>query len=297
MSLLQLPLITTTVNLESDRTKGLFKLPPELIHTILESFESVFDALALVMTNRMLYTLGFSYVHRHFVASAAPCTGRRVICLSNRSRDDDLPDAVTSEDLRKAQIWKEGQPSISDSEPCSYRYYAYNTFRPITSVILRTGVYNLVKRQWPGDNSWRSKPWYDALKKIIVIEESGEEGILCNLTKREYVDGIGAVAIIRAYGILYDMSYLLAAILRCRILWSSDEDVGLFFNPGSIHRGAWAGDRFEITTEDRLDYLIEEAHQEWKDVTEEVMGEVLRAYMAFEWLSESELGIISTPAQ
>ena len=39
------------------------------------------------------------------------------------------------------------------------------------------------------------KPWYNALKKIIVIEESGEEGILCNLTKREYVDGIGAVAI------------------------------------------------------------------------------------------------------
>jgi hypothetical protein len=49
-----------------------------------------------------------------------------------------------------------------------------------------------------------------------------------------------------------------------------------------IHRGVWAGDRFDITSADALDEKDEDGRSvEWTDVTDEVLKEMYEI-----WLSE-----------
>jgi len=58
--------------------------------------------------------------------------------------------------------------------------------------------------------------------------------------------------------------------LLSRISWSTDNSCSMSYR-GDIHRGVWAGDRFDITTVDQVELG---SRIQWKDVSREVEYEI-----------------------
>ncbi|KAJ3486277.1 hypothetical protein NLI96_g4358 [Meripilus lineatus] len=261
-------------------TTGLFKLPSELIYMILELLDHFPDALALVMANKMLYNLGFTHIQQRLIESRTPCVGSRLICLGDNSDDGDLPDAITKEELEEIPIWQKDHPYYSREDPCNYYTYATETFPNVStdSYYSYADPWVMVTYEWReyGKDYVDDKgPWYNALTDILKLETlNAEELVLCNLTKREYADGAEAARRVKDEDLACDVTYMLAAILKCRICWSSDDSIAMADNPYDVHRGVWAGDHFKVTTKGRLLASIEKTQWEWNDVTEEVVKEV-----------------------
>ncbi|KAJ3486276.1 hypothetical protein NLI96_g4360 [Meripilus lineatus] len=259
-------------------TKGLLKLPPELVYMILELLDHFPDALALVMTNKMLYNLGFTHIQQRLIKLQSPCAGSRLICLGDYSKNHDLPDAITKEDLEEIPIWQKDHPNFSQEDPFSYYAYASETFSDVSpdSYSRCASSFVMVRFEWRerGKDYDSKGPWYKALEDILKLETLNEEDlVLCNLTKREYADGAKAARRTKDEDLACNISYMLGAILKCRLCWSSDSSISISKDPYNISRGVWAGDRFEVTTKDRFMASIEKTQQEWKDVTEEVVKE------------------------
>lgn len=250
---------------------------------ILELVDHLPDALALVMTNKMFYNLGFTHIQKRLIKVRTPCFGNQLICLGDYADDDDLPDAITKRELEKIPIWQKDHPYFSRRGPCNYYTYAAETFPSISmSSVYRYGyAWAMVTQEWDEydmDYVQNRGQWYRALEDILELETlCAEELVLCNLTKREYADGAEAVRRVKHEELASDVSYMLGAILRCRICWSWDDSIAMARNPYDIHKGVWAGDRFEVTTKDRFMASVEKTQKEWKDVTKEVVKEV-RAY-------------------
>ena len=68
----------------------------------------------------------------------------------------------------------------------------------------------------------------------------------------------------------------LGHVVLSRICWSPDRSVWIRYGGGiQVHRGVWAGDRFDITSADALEEKAANGQRvEWKDVTEEVLEEM-----------------------
>jgi hypothetical protein len=62
-------------------------------------------------------------------------------------------------------------------------------------------------------------------------------------------------------------------IVLSRISFSSDSSVSMRY-AGDIHRGVWAGDRFDIVGSEWLEGLDVDTAAAWVDVSDEVLKEV-----------------------
>ncbi|KAJ3479306.1 hypothetical protein NLI96_g9148 [Meripilus lineatus] len=275
-------------------TTGLLKLPLEVIDTILESVEDFKDAAALVMTNKMLYSLGFKAIQRRLVKIAAPSAGNRIVCHGEGTRGRDLPPGLTEKDWQEAVQWKMENPGSDDDsdadleENCSYSSYAQETFPKLPD------WYHRVPNDWKMMSGWKYFPrfhqkiggpeWEEALEGLVKVHKpSSENLVLCNLTKRVYVDGRKAQRSVKHDIIDRGIPFIFGAILMCHICWSTASDVAFWYE-GKIHRGVWAGHRFEITTKDRLKDIrpVEGGvEDDWKDVTKEAMKETNRVAKAY----------------
>jgi hypothetical protein len=90
--------------------------------------------------------------------------------------------------------------------------------------------------------------------------------VLCNLTKKVYVRTQALDALnLEARGRIG-----LHQALLCRVCWSSDGSTSMRTSV-DLHRGAWAGDRFEIMT---MSSLAARSDLEWKEVSEELANEI-----------------------
>lgn len=249
----------------SHSTAGLLRLPLELLAEIIQSCEEFYDALALVMTSKMLYAVGFTIIQRRITEIAGPSAGNRVICLGEYN-EWPLPTG------------KWGQPESTSAYDKYGNRYIPSAFCAILA--------------WPGTQEYQTNgisPSSDALKRIMQVREPDVQAlILCNLSKREYIDGAKAIEMLTLDDLANDIDDLLGAILRCRICWSSHVSSGLSSRYNvNLNQCAWAGDHFEATTKDRLasiEPLKGCVHEEWKDVTEEVLKEtekIFRTYWGF----------------
>lgn len=98
--------------------------------------------------------------------------------------------------------------------------------------------------------------------RITQSDPQGIQWILCNLTKRQYVlrstlDDVG----IAGFG----------HFLLSRICWSGAYDPSYTDWDKDVVRGVWAGDRFEITTTDRVKDFTDGG---WRNVGEETGKEL-----------------------
>ncbi|KAJ3479310.1 hypothetical protein NLI96_g9151 [Meripilus lineatus] len=277
---------------------GLLRLPPELILEIIRSINRFIDALALVMTNKMLYSLGFGLIQRRMVKISAPCIGSRILCLGSGIGwgRNDLPPGMTAKD------WEDVMEDADedDENKCSYYEFFEETFNELKEG-RRIPFYSDILEEWMGKGIRyarnETKSWDEALYAILGLGDATKGGlgddalVLCNLTKRVYVDGGKAWELVKTSSLRRDdgIPCLLEFILRSHICWSSHPGVEFELSyKEELHRGAWAVDRFEITTRDKFEAIkpIPGGVQDnWKDVTEQAME--LTNHFAIAFDSES----------
>lgn len=126
-------------------------------------------------------------------------------------------------------------------------------------------------------------------RQITEFYPEDRPWVLRNLTTLEYVRA-EAVAIeprhihgpqIRRLGF--------GEVILSRICWSSADSVSMQSRNNNIHRGVWAGHRFDITTLERHEKTMLRG-AEWRDVSDEVAQEIAEIWKS-EFGSNWRIGI------
>lgn len=158
----------------------------------------------------------------------------------------------------------------------------------------------LVKVNYPTRDDWvvanLSKGEYvyaTDIKQLNVPPEEKEESDLDDKTAdKDVVDGTEAVGkdeestseedddTDETDWWFWGSKVTLGHVVLSRICWSSDPGVAMPYE-GGIHQGVWAGDRFRITTLDRLPTPL--CGGEWKDMSEDVCKELTEIWKANYW--------------
>ena len=201
---------------------------------------------------------------------ATQWAGDRIICIGDYVRRGDLPENLLSKE--------EEEMLDSDHDEDSQSYYdclvthcdinvSGSPYQP-DSLLLR-----LV----------RCVPWQHQRKLLTDISIGYRKPeILRNISKRQYMRRSALLGMVETCPEHWGWDRVdLGHVILSRISWSSDSSVSMSYD-GDIHRGVWAGDRFDITSADALDEKDENGQAvEWTDVTDEVLEEMFKI-----WLSE-----------
>ncbi|KAG8992317.1 hypothetical protein FRB94_011246 [Tulasnella sp. JGI-2019a] len=209
--------------------------PIDIIGLIFASIENIQDAISLALTSRQLLAFGLDRIGQLFELFYAPWAGDRLICIGEFAKNDDLPPGVLTP----------GEQAIFEVDgdnlyECAQRNFNFRT-------VNLSSRYNL-------DDDFAHRLLSVEIKQFRAIldttKQTLDNRVLCNLSKRLYFRRHVGTALEDAE---------LGGFLLSHICWSSDPSTGM----GNIHRGIWAGDRFEITTLDRL----KGGADSWKDVS------------------------------
>ncbi|KAH8101552.1 hypothetical protein BXZ70DRAFT_101594 [Cristinia sonorae] len=276
----------------------LLALPVELLVMIFQALEDTFSIVALSLTCELCFSLGYSRILARLkeLAYSNLAVGDRLICVGDYATLDDLPAGVFSRaEKDEMDTWKS-----SDEE-----LYSFLQKKREKSIFQRT-LYDPSFWRKAIKAKLIDRPFAEQarLLKLLHVESVHEEDqtllnthgrylALCNLTSGEFVRG-------NSFSLLYEgarpklrssleKKYELdtppnrvvpfherqlgfGEVLASRICWSQDDSLAMVDTSGRLHRGPWAGHRFEITLADAKPCL--EVGKVWKDVSEEVMREM-----------------------
>ena len=121
--------------------------------------------------------------------------------------------------------------------------------------------------------------YVDGIDGCNRLEQNGQNWVLCNLSKHEYVreEAIKVNSFDRG-GNSYPIEEIgLGQVVLSRICWSTDDSCAMRYKE-DIHRGVWAGNRFDITTIDQ--FKLVDGEKEWKDVSDEVIKEMTEIWVS-----------------
>lgn len=105
----------------------------------------------------------------------------------------------------------------------------------------------------------------------VSLFPDGGDWVLRNLTAKQYV---------RERLLARELPYAVAGrpaglgeALAIRIIWSDNEDISIYHGFAAMHRGRWAGHRFDVTT---LDHVVAATQrgEGWRDVSTQVVMEI-----------------------
>lgn len=251
---------------QSSEDSYLASLPLELINIIFSLVEQGEDLICLGLTCQYFWALLRDRVKEIVAKDMAPWAGSSLIFLGDYA--DDLPsslltptlqqelDEATHEKLERCR-WDKSYDG--DPDDCKVNLYQIAedwkdpAHRPVfhsASTRLQASEKELLSslflNPYPEDQAW----------------------VLRNLSKREYVtaQSINEVSGITSTG-LVENAIGLGEVIASRIQWTSDPS-------GTVDgcKGEWAGDRFDITTLDRIGLGLTQHEdtdgREWKDVSE-----------------------------
>ena len=266
----------------STRPTGLFKLPYEILEMIFpHTTDHPESLIAFLMCNKTLYLIGYNFVQELFCKSVACGAGNRIICLGDNCKDVGLPDGILPEDLEKVINWEEKsrfRTNGAASTPRSYVSFAIETFQTLGSSLYLD--YQFYVDHFGMETRGYSQEWVDALIEVTTLEYPPElDWILCNLTKRVYVTAkaISKCTGIQPRGPFFDSPINLAEILMFKVCCSTDPSCAMAYS-GPLHQGAWAADRIEIATMDRLAELKPVkggVEKDWEDVSGEEIKKIV----------------------
>ncbi|KAG8991158.1 hypothetical protein FRB94_012703, partial [Tulasnella sp. JGI-2019a] len=214
----------------------------EILKIVFESIDALQDAISLGLTCKGLLELGFNQINRLLKSFAAHWAG-----------------VLSPEEMAM----------ITDDSDEDYNLYSY--VEDNFEVVDRNRLSNLLQGDIDFTHRLSQVERQQYRTVVNMAGESPSASVLCNLSKREYL----RQETIKAHGRAGFGTFLLA-----RICWSWDPSVSMKYT-GGIHRGIWAGDRFEITTIDAMKGGV----TNWKDVSEE-MGKEMATIWEIEFGSE-----------
>ncbi|KAI0338553.1 hypothetical protein BDW22DRAFT_1362588 [Trametopsis cervina] len=273
----------------------LLRLPDELLWMVFRNIgpESFSDAVCLCLADGRLLDVGYHEVQKLKQLIYADCAGDRIAFLGDYTEDFPASvEALAKGQLAEFQASKNSQNNSSDSdeEEDAYQYRFYEVVEEIYRKVIHDA------REYEMMN-------HDVFDKLRVAEQgvyfelmeasykSSQPWVLCNISKGVYVraDAISELAGENSnntpFG--YNDHLQLDQALLSQISWSSDSSLSMCYGDEELqaykpehanfklHRGPWAGDRFEVTTMDRMRKNIE-----WKDVSAEIVALLEMIYEA-----------------
>ncbi|KZO92457.1 hypothetical protein CALVIDRAFT_504274, partial [Calocera viscosa TUFC12733] len=249
----------------------LLRLPPELLYIIGKHLDCVEDRISLAATCHLLWAAIAPILAPWF--EHATWAGCRIMCLGDYMRD--LPCDALLSDMEHAELHGqspdgEPQPATLFGYACHHYGRAIDNWEELLVTVCRLDL------QGAPDTALRQ-----VLFKSVYPLRSGQPLVLRNLSKKLYVRS-GAVDVLNEQLFSQDtevgieknrVGYCLGDALVCRICWSSDPSCSMWEVPEDLTRGPWAGDRFDVITQD--EFGEKEDYDQWADASQEVC-EVLR---------------------
>ncbi|KAG6052326.1 hypothetical protein E4U39_000051 [Claviceps sp. Clav50 group G5] len=263
------------------------------------------------VTNRYFWSIAREYIVRDFMQSLGVWAGQQLITVGDYNKVDDYPPGLFATEENKENLLKrrpedeesedeesedeesedeesedeESEDEESEDEGSEDEVDQLSVEqRPLTlyhrirrSFTELPRVTRAVDRDFSILDAIYQNPCYRTMENVFLMKGDDfyprdEVWILRNLTTHQYVrreplelqPGLAHGPFVRGIGF--------GCVVLSRISWSSDSNVALHDPTGRIHRGLWAGHRFDITTMTRHEKLT--AGQNWIDVTEELVEEV-----------------------
>ncbi|KDQ20995.1 hypothetical protein BOTBODRAFT_169670 [Botryobasidium botryosum FD-172 SS1] len=232
-------------------------VPMEVINHIFSEIDTFCDAFALAHTNTTLLAIGQKRMSALCANRLAHWAGDRLVCIGDYAENDDMPTGVLTDD--------EMEELAEDST---------NLFH------LAGGFDGAEFSHWTLDDSrfahrlsHADSVKYRAFTSPVNYNKSSH--VLCNISKHEYVRqdvSKDIVALPDTHTFFSGELKDFGPVITSRICWSSDGSVSMYYE-GGIHRGVWAGDRFDIVSQEEMARRTQ-SDKGWKDVTEEVRAEL-----------------------
>ncbi|KAG6064934.1 hypothetical protein E4U16_002909 [Claviceps sp. LM84 group G4] len=272
-----------------DRKLGSFCRCPTEIHRLI--FEHCYDddlesVIFLGVTNRYFWSIAREYFVRDLMQPLGVWAGQQLITVGDFVEVDDYPPGLFATEEDKENLLErrpeDELPEDKYFQPEPVTLYerirrSFKTEIPEARTRFRgPKLYSILV-------TLRQDPCYRTLENEFHMQRDDfypRDGvwILRNLTTHQYVrreplelqPGLAHGPFVRGIGF--------GCVVLSRISWSSDSSVALQDPTGRIHRGLWAGHRFDITTMTRHEKLT--AGQNWTDVTEELVEEVTSIWSA-----------------
>ena len=252
-------------------------LPIKVYQHILQKLD-LLDIIHLGLTSRFFLRILAIYLQSILTINLGQLAGQSIICLGDVAGQNDFPPVVFNDPQLRSIFAPHLHKLVDTDHPTLPEFL--RECRPLLSHRLRTpsdcGFF---------DSKWFNEEFYKLPITVIgqMIEllcptegdfyPPGAEWILRNITTKEYVykpkNGLG-----------------LGDVILFKTSWASKPPVGIQVNIGApVHRGAWAGHRFEIVQlEHHEREMIAEmtagtstgssAEKTWTDVTTEVIDEL-----------------------
>ncbi|KAJ6488947.1 hypothetical protein C8R45DRAFT_1143231, partial [Mycena sanguinolenta] len=262
-------------------SSALANLPVELIQEIHYDLEDIRDIICLSVTCQPLWEVGRREIYRRLtLLIQATCNwwaGDRIICVGEYLQNNDIPDHILTSEEKEEFTRLEPVPDEDDDEfEYSERHYTLYSYRfrklRYGHAEFSMGEF-LIRLKLPYDV-------YDSLLSMVNFPYTTSQPtksamtILRNLSRHQYVRQ-SALARSKARS-----KAGFGEIVLSRICWSSDPSASMGYK-GDIHRGVWAGDRFDIVSSEWLEGL-DNGDGLWTDVSEEVLAEI-----SLIWASQS----------
>ncbi|KAJ7670589.1 hypothetical protein DFH06DRAFT_1083347 [Mycena polygramma] len=268
----------------------LVNLPVEMVHEIVSYLDDdLCDLLCLSATCQVLWEVGREHIYRHIAALVASYSwvGDRIICVGDYLRNDDIPEKILTPSERTEfshyvgvlDGYFEGadEEESADSERSLYGYPFRQTEPSFDQhrMLSQCGIYDRF--------DWERIQFPNELDIIIGLfrkhkfapERPRVFRILRNLTRLQYVRELVLLELSNEYP-----KVGFGEVVLSRICLSSDPSISMAYE-GALHRGVWAGDRFDIVPAEWLEELGEDPS--WTDVSAEVVEEMERICEADYW--------------
>ncbi|KAJ7205976.1 hypothetical protein GGX14DRAFT_457827, partial [Mycena pura] len=267
------------VNLDKFQSYFLWKLG-ESIYGGRECFDRLLpihpflckNCLAQVMYNPAALNfpveIGCSEIYRRITALAADYSwaGDRIVCVGDYLCNEDIPEAVLSAEEKKDLLLDE------DNERTLYGCPFHEMTKPLSESFL-----TLLSEQ----DDWSLYPDIRVFRQLcedspMLLNPLPAPRVLRNLTRQQYVRESAIFALHDKYrGTMDEMEGVeLSEVLLFWICLSSDPSTSMAYG-GDIHRGVWAGDRFDVVSADWL-----ETASGWTDASDEALKEVEAIWVA-----------------
>ncbi|KAJ7645102.1 hypothetical protein DFH06DRAFT_1083361 [Mycena polygramma] len=258
---------------------ALINLPAEMVHEIFSHLSDLCDLLCLSVTCQVLWEIGREHIYRHIAAVVASYSwvGDRIICVGDYLGNGDIPGSILTPSERAEFFHYEPSPDDysedegnqqASADPDRPLYgYPFQKTEPTFDqhrMLSQCGIYERV------DWERRSPNELDIITELFHKREFAPQRprvfrILRNLSRLQYVRELVLLGLSNKYP-----KVGFGEVLLTRICLSSSDSTAMAYE--GLHRGVWAGDRFDIVPAEWLEALGEDPS--WTDVSEEIAEEM-----------------------
>lgn len=266
-----------------------------MIFSEVKELENVFS---LAVTNTRLMILGEKRLRE--VMTIPSWQGDRLICLGDGAEDNDLPEGLKTQEcqdfLRNApnlpELDKDDDEygdipkTFYDWVRCSrsgFGHFDEHFLDKQKHALLKNTVFSRFEGIHPHDDSYGL--YNRIVDKLINYKRvSRAPDVIWNLSKKVYVLREAVLKVLegtKLEGKDIESCHVCAVIgniLQLQLCWSTYDGTNLPIE--GLHRGKWAGDRFEFTDESVLRIRLQQEEGVWRDASEEVIEKFLQVYRA-----------------